>query len=68
MIFTILEGLGVPKSIKNRSKIDPKLKFKIGCLLASILDPFLIDFDGFWEASWEGKSNQEPSKMAPKKR
>jgi len=26
-----------------------------------------MDFDGFWEASWEGKSAQEPSKMAPKK-
>ena len=56
-----------PTSIKNRSNIDQKLKFKIGCLLASILDPFLIDFDGFGEASWEGQSSQEPSKMAPKK-
>ena len=29
---------------------------------------FLMDFGGFWEASWEGKSNQEASKMASKKR
>ena len=29
---------------------------------------FLIDFGGFWEASWEGKSSQEASKMASKKR
>ena len=29
---------------------------------------FLMDFGGFWEASWEGKSSQEASKMASKKR
>ena len=29
---------------------------------------FLMDFGGFGEASWEGKSSQEASKMASKKR
>ena len=27
---------------------------------------FLMDFGGFWEASWEGKSSQEPSKRTSK--
>ena len=29
---------------------------------------FFIDFGGFWEPSWEAKSNQDRSKMASKKR
>ena len=45
-----------PTSMKNRCQDA----FHLG------LD-FLMDFGGFWEASWGGKSSQEASKMASKK-
>ena len=38
------------------------------CLLASIFDRFLVDFGGFLEASWDGKSIKNRSKKASKKR
>ena len=49
-----------PNSIKNLSKIEVQVRMPLGIEL-------FIDFGGLWEASWEGKSGQEPSKMAPKK-
>ena len=48
---------------QNRSKIDQNLKSKMGCLLAS----FFLDFGGFSELSWEGKSSKNQSEKASKK-
>ena len=45
------------KSIKKRSQHEKASWHR-----------FFIDFGGFGEASWEGKSNQERSKMASKRR
>ena len=63
----ILEVPGVPKSIKNRSKIDYKSKPKLGCLLASI-------FRRFWEVlgaklgrKTEPRSIKNRNKKASKK-
>ena len=48
MIFTILEGLGVPESITKQSNIDQKLIFKIG----ASWNRFLMDFGKFFEDFW----------------
>ena len=58
-ILMIFQGYGVEVGIKNQSKIHQKIKPKMDCLLASIL----VDFGGFWEASWPAKSSQERKKI-----
>ena len=50
------------------AKIDQKMESKMECLLASIFDRFLIDFGGFLEASWDGKSIKNQSKKSSKNR
>ena len=64
----ILKVLGLKVGSKNRSKIDQKMESKMECLLASIFNQFLIDFGGFLEARWDGKSIKNRSKKAPKNR
>jgi hypothetical protein len=53
----------LPNLLPKIREIHQNFKSKMEGLLASIFDGFHV----FWEASWGGKSNQEPSKIAPKK-
>ena len=57
MIFAIL---GIEVGSKNPSKILLKRSQDE----KASRDKFLMDFGGFGEASWEGKSSQEASKIA----
>ena len=64
----IFEVSWVEVGSKHRPEIDQKMESKMECLLASIFYRFLIDFGGFWEASWDGKSIKNLSKKASKNR
>ena len=59
----IFEVSGVEVGSKNRSKIDAKIESKMECLLASMFDRFFVDVGGFLEASWDGKSIKNQSKI-----
>ena len=43
--------------IKNQSKVNQKLKPKMD----GLWHRFLVDFDGFWKASWHPKSHNNRS-------
>jgi len=51
------------KSIKNQKNNDLNMGRHLGIVFLTIL----MDFDGFRQAIWEGKSNQDRSKKATKK-
>ena len=61
--FRVVQNWG-----KNPSKIDETTTSTWEGILASICLTFLMDFGRFWQASWEGKSSQDRSKKATKKR
>ena len=60
---TIFKVLGFQDGSQNRSKIDQTLKSKLEWLLASMFHRCWW----FWEASWEGTSSQDRSKIDPKR-